>query len=262
MKKNVNPLYGKKGMGLINNPKKAVYNKVYNKTTIDPLKGVKNPKSNKKKANPVKTPPINSIQPSKIVSYTYNKWIYFMLALFLGTFGAQYFYSGEKNKGIKSLLFCWTGIPTLIGLCGAVAILFKNADSNGNITKTIEKRASVSEVISHGNDVQSLLQEIEEMESTLKTTLAPSEYIATVKKISDHLNEITNFSRTYSNNTNFNSKSMASALQTMVNGLAEEETNFINRYFEAFQLEGQNEILKYKEYFSPEGLQMIERLYK
>lgn len=32
--KTVNPLYGKKGMGYINNPTKAVYNKVYNKTSI------------------------------------------------------------------------------------------------------------------------------------------------------------------------------------------------------------------------------------
>ena len=32
-KKAVNPLYEKKGMGYINDPKKAVYNKVYNKTT-------------------------------------------------------------------------------------------------------------------------------------------------------------------------------------------------------------------------------------
>lgn len=32
-KSSINPLYGKKGMGYINNPKKAVYNKVYNKTT-------------------------------------------------------------------------------------------------------------------------------------------------------------------------------------------------------------------------------------
>ena len=30
----VNPLYGKKGMGFINDPSRAVYNKVYNKTTI------------------------------------------------------------------------------------------------------------------------------------------------------------------------------------------------------------------------------------
>lgn len=35
LKKAVNPTYGKKGMGLIKDPKKAVYNKVYNKTTID-----------------------------------------------------------------------------------------------------------------------------------------------------------------------------------------------------------------------------------
>lgn len=32
--KAVNPLYGQKGMGYINNPKKTVYNMVYNKTTI------------------------------------------------------------------------------------------------------------------------------------------------------------------------------------------------------------------------------------
>lgn len=33
VKKAVNPLYGKKGMGVINNPKKAAYNAVYNRTT-------------------------------------------------------------------------------------------------------------------------------------------------------------------------------------------------------------------------------------
>lgn len=30
----INPLYGKKGMGWVNDPKKAAYNKVYNKTTF------------------------------------------------------------------------------------------------------------------------------------------------------------------------------------------------------------------------------------
>lgn len=34
VKKSINPLYGKKGMGLINNPKKAIYNKVYKKTAF------------------------------------------------------------------------------------------------------------------------------------------------------------------------------------------------------------------------------------
>ncbi|MCF2674327.1 hypothetical protein [Fusobacterium varium] len=34
----INPMYGKKGIGIITDPKKALYNKIYNKTTIDPLK--------------------------------------------------------------------------------------------------------------------------------------------------------------------------------------------------------------------------------
>ena len=33
VKSAINPLYGKKGMGILH-PKKAIYNKVYNKTTI------------------------------------------------------------------------------------------------------------------------------------------------------------------------------------------------------------------------------------
>ena len=33
VKSATNPLYGKKGMGYINDPKKAVYNKIYNETT-------------------------------------------------------------------------------------------------------------------------------------------------------------------------------------------------------------------------------------
>ena len=30
-KRAINPLYGKKGMGYVNNPEKALYNKIYNK---------------------------------------------------------------------------------------------------------------------------------------------------------------------------------------------------------------------------------------
>lgn len=41
MKKAVNPLYGKKGIGYIKNPKRAVQNKIYHKVTFDPLKFLK-----------------------------------------------------------------------------------------------------------------------------------------------------------------------------------------------------------------------------
>ncbi len=41
IKRAIIPGYGKKGMGFIKNPKKAVYNKVYNKTTISVPKLIK-----------------------------------------------------------------------------------------------------------------------------------------------------------------------------------------------------------------------------
>lgn len=41
LKRMVNPLYGKKGMGWIKNPKKAFKNKVYHKTTISAKKAYK-----------------------------------------------------------------------------------------------------------------------------------------------------------------------------------------------------------------------------
>ena len=34
VKKSVNPLYGKKGAGLVKDPKRSVKNKVYKKTTV------------------------------------------------------------------------------------------------------------------------------------------------------------------------------------------------------------------------------------
>lgn len=42
-KRSVNPLYGKKGMGYLNNPKRAIKNKIYHKVTVDSLASVKHP---------------------------------------------------------------------------------------------------------------------------------------------------------------------------------------------------------------------------
>ena len=37
-----------------------------------------------------------------------------LLALFLGTFGAHHFYLRKTGLGILYIVFCWTGIPTII----------------------------------------------------------------------------------------------------------------------------------------------------
>lgn len=41
VKKSINPVYGKKGIGYIKNPEKALKNSIYHKTTIDTTKDVK-----------------------------------------------------------------------------------------------------------------------------------------------------------------------------------------------------------------------------
>ena len=51
VKKAVNPLYGKKGMGYVNDPQKAIYNKVYKKTTIGTKEILKSNVSSKPKSN-------------------------------------------------------------------------------------------------------------------------------------------------------------------------------------------------------------------
>ena len=39
-----------------------------------------------------------------------------LLALFLGTFGAHHFYLRRNGLGVLYVLFCWTGIPSLVSL--------------------------------------------------------------------------------------------------------------------------------------------------
>lgn len=51
IKRAVIPTYGKKGTGFIKNPKKAIYNKVYQKTTVDGLASVRKVSSNKNSSN-------------------------------------------------------------------------------------------------------------------------------------------------------------------------------------------------------------------
>lgn len=43
-KSTVNPFYGKKGMGYLKDPERAVKNKIYHKVTIDPLDSLKHRK--------------------------------------------------------------------------------------------------------------------------------------------------------------------------------------------------------------------------
>lgn len=50
-----------------------------------------------------------------------------LYAIFLGSFGAHKFYLKQPVQGTLYLLFCWTGIPTIIGLVeGCVYLLLSD----------------------------------------------------------------------------------------------------------------------------------------
>ena len=46
-----------------------------------------------------------------------------VFALCLGGVGAQKFYLGYDGQGILCILFCWTGIPSIIGLIDGITFL-------------------------------------------------------------------------------------------------------------------------------------------
>ena len=110
LKKSVNPLYGKKGMGFINDPKKAVYNKVYNKTTVGVNDIIKNSGETKQNENNnIKTDKYN---PSR--NNTYSK----PLSIFLIVCGTIIVMMGLLLSLIDASGFFFTLLGVLFILWG------------------------------------------------------------------------------------------------------------------------------------------------
>jgi TM2 domain-containing membrane protein YozV len=58
-----------------------------------------------------------------------NKVTAALLAIFLGGIGAHKFYFQQIPMGIVYLLFCWTGIPAIIGLIeGLIYLSMSDSD--------------------------------------------------------------------------------------------------------------------------------------
>jgi hypothetical protein len=64
--------------------------------------------------------------PARPLAKPVNRVTAGMLALFLGTFGAQKFYMGKTGAGIVCILFCWTAIPTIIGIVEGIIYLLSS----------------------------------------------------------------------------------------------------------------------------------------
>ena len=58
-----------------------------------------------------------------------NKLVAGILGILVGGIGIHDFYLGYTTAGILSILFCWTGIPAIIGLIQGIIILTETGDA-------------------------------------------------------------------------------------------------------------------------------------
>lgn len=268
LKKSVNPLYGKKGMGYIKNPKKAIYNKAYHKLTVDPLKPLKNGSRNNTKRTASEPELVGySFYRIETKEYICNKVMYILLAVFLGIFGAQYFYSGQKKKGFLSLCFFWTAIPFFVGLYCALVALFLKADTNGNI-KIIDKEKIKTDQLAGASEA---MKEIEKYSIPLMTTSDLEIYSDSLKNILDNLSKLAPLCEAFPENKEV--RAFAESVEGMYKGLEGEESNFIKRYYsEQLEISKRSDNPEYLEVskqklidsgiFSDSGIELIELLYK
>lgn len=102
VKRAVNPLYGKKGMGFINDPEKAVYNKIYNKTTID----VRDVVDNSVKSKNTNKPQTTGCYSYSAKTYKFSGVFLIVAACFLAFVGLFALPAGLLFIGFGVLLFC------------------------------------------------------------------------------------------------------------------------------------------------------------
>lgn len=62
-----------------------------------------------------------------------NKYLYIILAVLFGVFGAHRFYARKFKSGILYLLFCWTLIPEIFALFDTIKACGMLRDENDNI---------------------------------------------------------------------------------------------------------------------------------
>jgi phage protein len=268
LKRSVNPLYGKKGMGYIKNPEKAIYNKIYHKTTVDPLKPLKNGTRNTtKRTTPEAELMGYNFYRIETKEYICNKIIYILLAIFLGVFGVHYFYSGQKRKGLLSLCFFWTVIPFFVGLYCAFTALFLKTDSNGNIKIIDKKKVKTNQLLK----ASEALKKIEKYSIPLTTTSDLEVYSDSLKKTLENLSELVILCENFPQNESI--VVLAESVEGMYDGLKTEEQNFIKRYYsEQLEtskrsdnpecLEASKQNLIDSGIFSDSGIELIELLYK
>ena len=100
-----------------------------------------------------------------------NKTVYAILTILLGTIGINKFYAKNIKAGILSILFCWTGIPTILSIAEFITVLTEKADKDGNISSSSDRRCNVRFYVCLALFTLFVLASIIPWESLFETTI-------------------------------------------------------------------------------------------
>jgi TM2 domain-containing membrane protein YozV len=123
-----------------------------------------------------------------------KKFNAYFLAFFFGGFGAHCFYLNKPIRGLSYLLFCWTGIPFLLGWMDMLSIQkWMKREGNTNVGRS----QSVNVIKQIGESFQKELRSnVKEFQTSKKTEkiLKPSKINSVqTKKISETKTESKSF---------------------------------------------------------------------
>lgn len=233
----INPLYGKKGMGLINNPKKAVYNKVYNKTTVDVIKPMK-VSTSKKTNKPIHNnqvvdvtgqdlPLIDPKVTEEIIVHKKKLWTV-----------VAYFFSGLFVVAAIQLLFekSFGGFVVGLGLAFLIYKLRQNIPEQKKKTITRfktqeelnnEKLDLMNARISFDHSLEMYRQGIQLMQSTFN----PDTFVANYKLAVNSLTKAVDITEKYKDKFHVEGDNLEDALQRIISEKATIEEEFIQRYY-------------------------------
>lgn len=264
----INPLYGKKGMGLINNPKKAVYNKVYNKTTVDALKPMK--VSTSKKTN---NPSLNNqvvdvtgqdlplIDPKVTEEIIVHKKKFWTVV--------AYFFSGLFVVAAIQLLFekSFGGFVVGLGLAFLIYKLRQNIPEQKKKTITRfktqeelnnEKLDLMNARISFDHSLEMYRQGIQLMQSTFN----PDTFVANYKLAVNSLTKAVDITEKYKDKFHVEGDNLEDALQRIISEKATIEEEFIQRYYVNNVKKGKEKIMQHEDLLEQQSIDLINTLYK
>lgn len=278
MKKSVNPLYGKKGMGLVDNPKKAVYNKVYNKTTVDGLKPLKVSSSKKtNKANDNFGQVLPLFEPKVTEEIIVHKKKFWTIV--------SYFFAGLFVVEALQSLFNKNFVGFIIGLGFALLIYKLRQNVPEQKQKTItrfkteeelssEKLNLMNDKISFDHSLEMYNQGVNLMQSTLN----PDTFVANYKLAVDSLTKVVDITEKYKDRFHVEGDNLETALQRIISEKAYIEEEFIQRYYfnnvkKANELKtetgkannlakGKEKIMQHEELLNQKSVDLINTLYK